>query len=184
MGAIHGFEDEKLIICVMYSDPAFLEKAEKMLVDTFGPYDLVSGDYSFSDNFSAYYDEELGGKAIRRIYSFERCIDPSRLASIKTLTNSFEETLSEGGKRRINLDPGLLSHGRVVLASTKNSGFRIPLAGGIYAEITLFYGQGRWNRLPWTYVDFQSEPVKDFLMEVRRIYLGQRKAWLKGKSSG
>ena len=43
MGEIHSFEDEKLIVCVMYSDPAFLEKAEKMLVDTFGPYDLVSG---------------------------------------------------------------------------------------------------------------------------------------------
>ncbi|HOQ07826.1 MAG TPA: DUF4416 family protein [Clostridiales bacterium] len=181
MGEIHSFEDEKLIVCTMYSDPVFLEKAEKMLVDAFGPYDLVSVDYPFSDNFSEYYDEELGGKAFRRIYSFERCIDPSRLAAIKTLTNSFEETLSENGKRRINLDPGLLNRGRLILASTKYSGIRIPLSDGIYAEITLFYARGCWNELPWTYVDFRSELVKDFLTEVRKKYLSQRKMWLKGR---
>jgi hypothetical protein len=178
MGAIHSFEFEKLIVCTIYSDPAFLEKAENMLVDEFGPYDLVSEDYPFSDNFSSYYDEELGGKAIRRICSFERCIDPSRLAGIKILTNSFEAMLSENGSRRVNLDPGLLNHGRVALATTKNSGFRIPLSDGIYAEITLFYGQGHWNRLPWTYVDFQSKPVQDFLLKVRKKYLSQRKTWL------
>ena len=77
MGTIHSFENEKLIICTMYSDPAFLEKAENMLISEFGPYDLVSADYPFSEDFSAYYDGELGGKAIRRIYSFEQCIDPS-----------------------------------------------------------------------------------------------------------
>ena len=181
MGEIHSFEDEKLIVCTMYSGPAFLEKAEKILVDEFGPYDLVSGDYPFSGSFSDYYDEELGGKAIRRIYSFERCICPSRLAAIKTLTNSFEVELSENGKRRINLDPGLLNHGRVILASTKYSGIRIPLSDGIYAEITLYYANRRWNDLPWTYVDFRSELVKDFLTEVRRKYLRQRKAWLKDR---
>ena len=111
MGTIHSFENEKLIICTMYSDPAFLEKAENMLISEFGPYDLVSADYPFSEDFSAYYDGELGGKAIRRIYSFEQCIDPSRLAAVKTLTNSFENTLSEDGNRRVNLDPGLLNQG-------------------------------------------------------------------------
>ena len=182
MGAICSFEHEKLIVCTMYSDPAFLTKAEKMLIDTFGSYDLVSEDYSFSDDFSSYYDEELAGKAIRRIYSFEQCIDPSRLAGIKILTNSYEDLLSKDGNRRINLDPGLLNHGRVNYYD-ENSGFRIPLSDGIYAEITLFFGQGGWNRLPWTYVDFQSELVKNFLLKVRKKYLNQRKAWLKSKCS-
>lgn len=181
MGTIHSFENEKLIICTMYSDPAFLEKAENMLISEFGPYDLVSADYPFSEDFSAYYDGELGGKAIRRIYSFEQCIDPSRLATVKTLTNSFENTLSEDGNRRVNLDPGLLNQGRVVLASTKNSGIRIPLSSGIYAEITLFFARGYWNVLPWTYVDFQSKTVHDFLLDVRKKYLRQRRTWLNSK---
>lgn len=179
MGNIGDFENEKLVIGVIYSDIAYLKKAGEMLVNSFGPIDLTSKDYSFSDDFSTYYDNELGGKAIRRIYSFSNCVDPSRLANIKITTNSFESILSENGKRKINLDPGLLSHGRFVLATTKNASFRIPLSDGIYADLTLYYSKGRWNRFFWTYMDFQSDLVLNFLSEARNIYIRQRKAWLK-----
>ena len=80
------------------------------------------------------------------------------------------------GKRRINLDPGFINHGRLMLATTKNAGFRIPLADGIYPEMTLFYARGQWHKLPWTYRDYQSERVQSFITEVRHKYLLERRA--------
>ena len=132
--------------------------------------------FSFSDDFSTYYDEELGGKGQRLIFSFKNLVDPSRQAEIKTRTNEIEKQFSIGERRLINLDPGFINHGRLVLATTKNAGFRIPLENGIYTELTLFFARGEWHKLPWTYRDYQSERVQDFLNKVRKKYLEQRKS--------
>jgi len=91
------------------------------------------------------------------------------------MTNDIEKEYSQNGCRRINLDPGLMSHGRLTLASTKNAPHRIPLSKGIYAEITLFFARKDWQSLPWTYSDFQIDETKAFLRKVRAIYLEQRK---------
>ena len=83
--------------------------------------------------------------------------------------------MSVDGQRRINLDPGMMSHGRFMLATTKNASARIPLSQGIYADLTLFYARDNWNKLPWTYADFQSAYVRTYLCDVRSIYLQQRR---------
>ena len=85
------------------------------------------------------------------------------------------------GKRHVNLDPGFINHGRLLLATTKKAGFRIPLKDGIYTELTLFYARGAWNKFPWTYRDYQSKKVQDFLTVVRKKYLEERKSTLKSK---
>ena len=74
----------------------------------------------------------------------------------------------------MNIDPGFLSHGRLMLATTKKTGFRIPLSDGIYTELTLYYARGEWQKLPWTYRDYQSPRVQEFLTKVRKMYLAQR----------
>ena len=145
------------------------------LKEKFGEWDMVSPDYSFSDGFSTYYDSELGGKGTRRIYSFEATVDPDMQAEIKEFTNDLENSFLGEGGRLINLDPGLMSHGRFMLATTKDASFRIPLKRGIYTEMTLFYARGAWQKLPWTYMDYQSKTVLDFLEKVRKKYLTQRK---------
>jgi len=176
MGIPQDFEREKLIIGVIYNDKVVLDAALKMLTDTFGEVDLVSEEFSFSKEFSTYYDDEIGGEGLRRIYSFKELVKPERQAEIKELTNEFEKILSVGEKRKINLDPGFINHGRLMLATTKAAGFRIPLKNGIYTELTLFYARGGWHKFPWSYRDYQSERVQSFLTEVRKIYLAQRKA--------
>ena len=175
MGAVHEFEKEKLLIGVIYHDPEILEAAMEDVRREFGEYDMISEEYSFSGDFSTYYDDELGGEGFRRIYSFERLVDPDRQAEIKEFTNDIEKKYSGDAGRRINLDPGLMSHGRFMLSTTKNASFRIPLKRGIYTEMTLFYARGRWQKLTWTYRDYQSDLVIDFLCEVRKKYLEQRK---------
>ena len=174
MGAIQEFEKEKLVIGVIYHDPEVLKAALADLVKEFGEWDMVSEEFSFSGEYSTYYDEELGGEGLRRIYSFEKLVDPSLQAEIKEFTNDLERRYSGDTGRHINLDPGFMSHGRFMLATTKNASFRIPLKRGIYTEMTLFYARGKWQKLIWTYRDYQSERVQRFLEKVRKKYLGQR----------
>ena len=176
MGAIYDFEKEKLIVGVIYHEPSVLDAALSRLIEEFGEIEDVSEEFSFSREFSTYYDEEIGDEGFRRIYSFRECVDPSRQAEIKELTNAIEAELSVDGKRKINLDPGFINHGRLMLATTKKAGFRIPLERGIYTELTLFWARGGWQKLPWTYRDYQSEMVQKFITMVRKKYLAERKA--------
>ena len=181
MGAIYDFEKEKLIVGVIYHDAEVLNIAMERLALAFGEVEDVSEEFSFSREFSTYYDEEIGGEGLRRIYSFRECVDPTRQAEIKSLTNAIEAELSCDGKRQINLDPGFINHGRLMLATTKNTGFRIPLKRGIYTELTLFYARGEWHKFPWSYRDYQSPLVQEFLTRVRKSYLNERKRLLKEK---
>ena len=175
MGAALEFEKEKLIIGVIYHDEEVLREAMRILVDEFGEVDLVSEEFSFSGEFSTYYDDELGGEGLRRIYSFKQTVAPDRQADIKIRTNEIEASFSVDGKRKINLDPGFINHGRLMLATTKETGFRVPLKDGIYTELTLVYARGAWQKFPWTYRDYQSERVQRFITEVREIYLAERR---------
>ena len=176
MGAIYDFEPEKLIVGVIYNDKEILNKALARLTEKFGPYDDVCEEFSFSREFSTYYDEEIGGEGLRRIYSFENLVDPALQADIKEFTNELEKELSEGENRKINLDPGFINHGRLMLPTTKATGFRVPLKNGIHTELTLFWSRGAWQKFPWTYRDYQSERVQSFLVGVRKKYLLQRKS--------
>ena len=183
MGQVYEFEKEKLIIGVIYHDEEVYKKAFDMITAAFGEIEDESERFSFSKEFSDYYDGELGGEGMRVIFSFRDTVDPSRQADIKIATNKMEEMLSVGGDRRINLDPGFISSGRLMLATTKKSGFRIPLDKGIYTELTLFWAKGTWHKLPWTYRDYQSERVQKFLTKVRKKYLDERKALMNSENA-
>lgn len=179
MGTLYNFEPEKLIVGIIYNDEEVYEKALALLKEKFGEIDCASPEFSFSDEFSTYYDDELGGKGRRIIYSFRELVDPDRQVEIKEFTNSLEARFSIDGNRKINLDPGFINHGRLMLPTTKAAGFRIPLARGIHTELTLFYARGAWHKFPWSYRDYQSEKVQAFLTKARKIYLEQRKAYEK-----
>lgn len=176
MGTAMQFEPEKLICAVLYTDEATARTAVRALTDAYGETDLISESYCFSE-ISPYYDEEMGGTVYRRMLSFAACRDPQELAAIKQHTNAIEQSLAVNGSRRVNLDAGFVSCGRLSLATTKNAGHRIPLSGGIYAELTLFYARHAWHPFPWTYMDFKLPQVHAFLSDVRRIYMQQRKDW-------
>ena len=79
------------------------------------------------------------------------------------------------GARQINIDPGYLDAHKVVLASTKNASQRIYLRSGIYAEATLFYDNGHFHGLAYTYRDYLWPEALAFFLNSRAIYLGQLK---------
>ncbi|MCK5156994.1 MAG: DUF4416 family protein, partial [Spirochaetales bacterium] len=107
--------------------------------------------------------------------TFNQLVEPDRLAEIKELTNLIEEEFRSGNKRRVNLDPGILSETRFILATTKDRGHRVPLKNGIYGEVTLIYMNKEFKPLPWTYADFCDPVYRNLLKEIRKLYLKQLK---------
>jgi hypothetical protein len=171
MGNAGGFKPEKLVIGVLTSRMARREELLGLLQKRWGPLDYTSPVMPFT--FTDYYDAEMGQPIERFFVAFDRLVDPSLLAGIKRETNGIEDRFREQGLRKVNLDPGLLSLPRFVLATTKDNAHRIPLEGGIYAEITLLFGKGTFRPLPWTYPDFRSESYTRILNGIRDRYKAQ-----------
>jgi hypothetical protein len=134
----------------------------------YGPIDYTSVDLPFT--YTHYYDEEMGIPITRFFISFLRLVDPGTLARIKRETNLLESRFAEAGKRKVNIDPGLLNLGRFVLASSKDGSHRIALSNGVFAEVTLMYERGRYRPLEWTYPDYRSDPYLEILADIRKLY--------------
>lgn len=146
-----------------------IEELDSLVADSFGSIDSRSEEIDFT--FTHYYDKEMGTPITRVLYSIAELVDPAALAPLKHLSNSVEaRTAHPDGHRIINLDPGLLSLSRLILATTKPSGHRIPIGQGMHAEITLLFQRGRFQPLDWTYPDFRSQIYHDWLLTVRRGY--------------
>jgi hypothetical protein len=168
MGTAGTFTPEKLVMGVLSSLPGSDDELRAMLVEQWGDLDFRCPPIPFT--FTDYYEKEMGGAIVRTFVSFERLVDPSCLAQVKLRTNVIEDRFRDGGLRRVNLDPGLMALSRFTLATTKESAHRIPLADGIYAEITLLYSKGSFRALGWTYPDFRSSVYLDVLHKIRSLY--------------
>ncbi len=165
MGLEKAFIPERLVVGVLSSDENAESAALDAMVELYGPLCFRSESAPFL--WTTYYCPEMGEHILRSYWSFERLVDPSGLAVIKRDTNAVEQKLADHGSRKVNLDPGLLGTARFCLATTKDRSHRIPLAGGIYAELTLVFEHGEFRALPWTYPDWASEPVRRMLAELR-----------------
>ncbi len=171
MGEATQFLPEKLVMAVLISRPEKQQELLGVLSDTWGATDLCSGTMPFT--WTDYYDREMGRGIQRFFVSFRRLVDPAQIAEIKLQTNRIEERFREGQARKVNIDPGLLCLSRFVLVTTKESAHRIPLAGGIYAEVTLLYHKGSFRPLEWTYPDYRSPDYLAILNEIRSLYRTQ-----------
>src|SRR5689334_11293899 len=121
----------KLVIRFLFSDEAVQMEALRRLEVLFGPIDYLSAPGPFP--YTTYYDREMGGGARRQTAVFFDLVEPVALPDIKLRTNELEVEFSRDGKRRVNIDPGILSEERFVLATGKNFTHRIYLRDGIYA---------------------------------------------------
>jgi hypothetical protein len=159
----------KLVIGVFTRNKKIIEHLALELSGQFGQIDLVSSWLDF--NYTNYYKAEMGSPLARRMFAFKRLIEQAALADIKIATNRIEQTYSTVGKRQVNVDPGYLLHERFVLASGKNFSHRIYIGLGIYADLTLIYQKGSFQKLPWTYPDYTDQAMICFLDQVRRKYI-------------
>lgn len=173
MGIARDPRPAKYFVGLLSSDIELFNSVEIDLTAILGAIDCRSETLPW--NVSGFYEEEMGTGLLRRFVSFSQLASPGNLAEIKLQTQRVEEKYRtvEQNKRKVNVDPGYLEAGKVVLASTKNAGHRIYLQSGIYGETTLIYYDGAYQASPHTYPDYLWDETRSFLTCLRSGYLDQ-----------
>jgi hypothetical protein len=165
----------KYFVALLSSGLEHLSGAEDDLVGLLGAIDSRSETLPWT--VSSFYEKEMGPRLLRRFVSFEPLLSPEKLPEVKLATQQVEEknrnTMVQPPGRRVNLDPGYIEAGKLVLASTKNASQRIYLRSGIYAEATLLYYEGGFHGCSYTYPDYLWPETLAFLTSLRSIYLQQ-----------
>ena len=157
-------------MAVFSVDAAAFDWVRKRAKDQWGTLALESKTFHF-ETFTDYYASTMGTTLPKRLWTFQNLISPDTLPKIKRLTNDWENEFQSATvcsvERPLNIDPGYIDLGKLILASTKDHAHRIYLSDGIFAETTLIYTQKQWKPLPWTYPDYQSAGYQEFLTQCR-----------------
>jgi len=161
-----NIEPAKLICGFLFGrEESFIEALEK-LESKFGRVEFESERFAFSH--SKYYEKEMGPDLTRCFVSFEEAIMPDKLPECKQTTIKLEGKLLSGqGGRLVNMDPGLVGLGNLVLASTKEYAHRIYMGDGIFGEVSMIFEGQKFIPLAWTYPDYRREETIRFLKRVR-----------------
>ncbi|MHB0955262.1 MAG: DUF4416 family protein [Pirellulaceae bacterium] len=156
---------------------AALEWARQRCVAHWGPIALASESFHFEE--TTFYASSMGADLRKVLFAFEQLIEPASLVERKLLTNCWEQEYRQekatAEPRPLNLDPGYLTEAKLILASTKDRDHRIYLDRGIFAENTLYFHAGAWQKRPWTYPDYQRADYHQFLMRCRQYYRSRKR---------
>jgi len=112
---------------------------------------------------------------MRVFTAWEKLIDPAELVEIKLLAWKIEDSFkAETGGRIVNIDPGIISEGHMLLATGKPAFHRPYLGKGVYADLTLIYQNGSYRPLQWTYPDYAGEKIIGLMNRLRADFLKDR----------
>ena len=164
-------DDAKLLSSLFSPRKQTIDRVMERLREICGPMDWQSPWFFFDR--TTYYAREMGWPLHRRLVSFKRLVPPGALVETKLTTNGIEAEFLKDGNRQINIDPGLISAERLVLATGKNYIHRIYLSRGIYADLTLIFGRGSYRPLEWTYKDYADPQVIEWMNGIRATYMAQ-----------
>ena len=145
--------------------------AKRKLAAEWGAIALESPAFDFHE--TDYYQPTMGPGIKKIFWAFEKPFDAANLVDVKLAANRWEEQYAAEAKlpepRPLNIDPGYLTLGKLVLASTKDFTHRIYLNRGIYAEVTLFYKHQRWQHHDCTFADYRREDYQRFFSQCREM---------------
>jgi hypothetical protein len=165
-------EPALLVMSAIVAEATLFDELAHRFPEAMGRVVPVGEETSF--DWTDYYAKEMGTGLRRRFFAGERLVPRELLADLKRLTNQLEQSFArEDRTRKVNLDPGLLTLGNFVLASTKNNAHRIYLRDGIFAEVTLRFVRGAFVPMEWTYPDYASDRIRDLLCGLRTGYQNQ-----------
>lgn len=165
-------ERARLVVSLLAGSEPPRTRAINALCADLGPLDYLSRPLAFG-GLGDYYAAEMGGPLDRRLAAFHDLVQPGDLAALKRRCQDLEAALAVHGRRTVNLDPGLLSAGALILATTKHCGHRLPLAKGLWQELTLWFNHGQYHPLPWTYPDYAGPELRAICAGLRRRLLWQ-----------
>jgi hypothetical protein len=138
-----------------------------------GPVDYRGPERAFER--TDYYEMEMGPGLRRLLVSFEPLGEATSLVRVKLAAARLEAEFSEGGRRRVNIDPGYIDYFKLVLASFKEGPQKIYLGEGVWADPVLLFENGAWRPLPWSFPDFRAGTYEDELCAIRHAYRLQRR---------
>lgn len=169
MGDLRAPEKVKLIVGLISNNVALFEKAISALEREFrNSVDFESGILAFTH--TDYYNEEMGLNLKRKFFSFAKTVPLKNIEKTKLFSNKAEKIFSLNGKRMINIDPGYLDLSKLVLFSTKDYSHRVHVGNGVFAEVTLYFKDGKYNPWPWTYPDYKTDEYAAIFKLVRDNY--------------
>jgi len=178
VGEAERAEPAKLIVGGISGDRVAWGLARELLLERYGPLEFEAGPIAF--DMTAYYEGEMGKGLFRWLVSFEQSVGQSEIAGIKHETNRLEAGIAAKRNwpvsRPVNLDPGYVTLGKLVLATTKDQAHRIAVGEDIYAEVTLRFTGGRFEPNPWTYADYRQESYLEFFAKVRESLRAELRA--------
>lgn len=177
MGSPTPPKPAKLFAALLAPSEHLFERVEARLSALWGAVEAASAVFAWE--LTDYYAEEMGPGLKRRFVAFAPLISPETLPEAKlaaiSVETEYRSTSCERRGRAVNIDPGYLDVGKIVLASTKDASHRLYLGRGIYGEITLLYQSGSYRPLDYTYADYRWPQTIAFFNSVRAGYLNQLK---------
>ena len=159
----------KLVMALIFGETQRAVSGWKMMEEIWGSLDFLSEVRPF--DYTGYYEKEMGRPLFRRWGTFKPLVSQDRLAEIKRQAIELENQWLNEERRQLNLDPGLLTAERLVLATGKNYSHRLYLGQGIFGDLTLIFYKGSFQPLPWTYPDYKQETSIWMFNTIRERYL-------------
>jgi hypothetical protein len=158
-----------IILAAFSRYEAALDWATEKVTATWGSIVLASPRFEFHE--TSYYEQTMGSGIRKQFLLCEQPRDPAELSAMKLLSNAWEDEYAALANmpepRPLNIDPGYITLGKLVLASTKDFAHRIYLGQGIYAEVTLHYRHHRWQHHDFTFPDYRRDDYQKFFSECR-----------------
>jgi hypothetical protein len=168
VGEIRPVVPVKYFCGILYSKEIEDLEVLACLEKHWGVISLVSDIFPFE--WTSYYTKEMGVGLQRRFVGFKELAFPECLVEFKLLTNALEKGFKSSQIRALNLDPGYVDLGKMILGTTKDHAHRLYLGRGIFGEVTLYWKQKRWWSWPWTYPDYLQESYHVFFTKLREQY--------------
>ena len=163
----------KLVTGIIYPSGFLLAGLLRDLEARLGKIEALSEPFRF--DHTRYYSEEMGDGLFRKFVVFLDPVSQDALPRIKGISDTLESRYAQtDGRRQVNIDPGILSAERFVLATRKNFTHRIYLGEGTFADLTLIACSQGLRPLDWTFPDYRSEEILSFLDTVRDRFLFSR----------
>lgn len=160
----------KAFAAVFAQDSALIHEAVQALSAYLGAEpDIVSPEFPLKE--TRYYEPEMGAGLVKVYASWPGLMNPEDLVALKLWAMDFENTRLIDGQRQVNVDPGYIGSGGLVLSTGKFRGHRLPLGRSVWGELTLHYHQGEFQAFPWSYQDYKSPEVQEYLMKMRKALM-------------
>ncbi len=158
----------KLILAITCRDDLQREEIKELAIRRWGKIDFEGALNPYAQKTPFF--EEAGPPLLRGWISFSHLVDPGQIASIKNAASDLEARFLSQGKRRVDLNVGILDLYKLVFTSTHPAPQRLYHSDGVYLEMQVLFMKGKCQTLPWSYEEFKSHLLDEEFFKLQNLY--------------